>query len=191
MTALEIATAIQDVGFLTYIRESGYTYPMLMSSHLASIALFGGLILATDLRLLGLAFTDIPLADMIRGTRPWKRLGFVLIVIIGLLLGTSEMVKYYNNPYFWFKMTFLWILFPLHAIIFHKVYANPEEIDRSPQIPSIAKAAAIASLIIWIGIPCFGRWIAYYEPQKEGKDRPPVAMISKPGDLVARSNKWR
>ena len=180
MTALDIAEAIQSVGFLTYIRESGYTYPMLMASHLASIALFGGLILVTDLRLLGLAFTDVPVADMVRGTRPWKRLGFVLIVIIGLLLGTSEMVKYYNNPYFWSKMIFLWILFPLHAIIFHKVYAAPEEIDRSPQIPSHAKAAAIASLIIWIGIPCFGRWIAYYEPPKD-KGRP-VAMLTIPGD---------
>jgi hypothetical protein len=184
MSALQIADAIQSIGFLTYIRESGYTYPMIMATHLASIAVFGGLILATDLRLLGLAFTDIPVADIVRGLRPWKRLGFVVIVIMGLLLGLSEADKYYNNPYFWVKMFFLWILFPLHAIVFHKIYAAPEEIDRAKQIPTQAKAAAIASLVIWIVIPSFGRWIAYYEPPKENKNRPPVAAMLTTPTLV-------
>jgi hypothetical protein len=182
MTALQIADSIQSIGFLTYIRESGYTYPMIMATHLASIAVFGGLILATDLRLLGVAFTDIPVADVVRGLRPWKWLGFIVIVTMGLLLGLSEADKYYNNPYFWFKMLFLWILFPLHAIVFHKIYAAPEELDRSPHLPSNAKAAAIASLVIWILLPSFGRWIAYYEPPKEGKSRPPVATLVLPGN---------
>ena len=83
MTAFQIADSIQSIGFLTYIRESGYTYPVIMASHLASIAVFGGLILATDLRLLGVAFTDVPVADVVRGLRPWKWLGFIIIVIMG------------------------------------------------------------------------------------------------------------
>lgn len=189
MTPFQVADAIQSVGWLTYIRESGYTYPMIMATHLSCIAVFGGLILATDLRLMGLAFTDIPVANMIRGTRPWKHFGFLLMIAMGLCLGLSEADKYYNNPYFWFKMFFLWILFPLHAIVFRKVYHEPENIDKQPVLPGIAKAAGIASLVIWIGIPCFGRWIAYYEPPKKGPDRPPVTAMLIPGDLSANQSR--
>ena len=134
------------------------------------IAVFGGLILATDLRLLGLALTDMPIADVVNGLRNWKRLGFVIMVTMGLLLGLSEMDKYYANPYFQIKM-FLIVMVGVHAIIFRpRVYDHPEELDRAPQIPRVAKTAAICSLLIWIAIPCLGRWIAYYEPPKAERD---------------------
>jgi hypothetical protein len=55
MTIAEISHSIQSIGFLTYIRESGYTYPMILSTHLATIAVFGGMILMTDFRILGWA----------------------------------------------------------------------------------------------------------------------------------------
>src|SRR6185312_5984692 len=100
MTIAQISQAIQDIGFLTYIRESGYTYPVIMATHLSSIAVFGGLILMTDLRLLGLALTDLSITDVVKGLRPWKYLGFVIMVTCGLLLGLSESNKYYGNPYF-------------------------------------------------------------------------------------------
>jgi len=166
MSAAEISHAIQSIGFLTDIRESGYVYPIIMATHLTCIAVFGGLILATDLRLLGLALTDIPIADVVNGTRVWKRVGFVIMVVMGLLLGLSEMDKYYGNPYFQLKM-FMILMIAVHAAIFRPaVYSHPEVLDRSPQISQAAKAAAIFSLIIWIAIPCLGRWIAYYEPPR-------------------------
>src|SRR5580700_10736734 len=167
MSAASISNAIQSIGFLTDIRESGYVYPVIMATHLTCIGIFGGLILLTDLRMLGLALTDVPIADVIRGTRIWKRVGFVIMVTAGLLLGTSEMDKYYANPYFLIKMSLLWIAFPLHALLFHKkVYGNPEALDKAPEMPRIAKVAAITSLCIWAGIVCCGRWIAYYEPDQ-------------------------
>ena len=183
MTAFQIADSIQSIGFLTYIRESGYTYPVIMASHLASIAVFGGLILMTDLRLLGLAMTDCSVTDVVKQLRVWKQIGFVIMVTMGLLLGTSEMDKYYNNPYFLFKM-FLLLMVGVHAIAFHKsVYGNTEAIDRMPQIPQVAKTAAVLSLVLWIGIACAGRWIAYYEQPREGQKTVATAVVS-PGDIV-------
>jgi len=166
MSAASISHAIQSIGFLTDFRESGYVYPIAMATHLSCIAVFGGLILMTDLRLLGLALTDVPIADVVRGTRVWKRLGFVIMVTMGLLLATSEMDKYYANPYFQIKM-FMLLMAAVHAWYFRpRVYNNPEPLDRAPRIPQVAKAAAIFSLVIWIAIPCLGRWIAYYEPPR-------------------------
>ena len=166
-----ISHDIQSIGFLTDIRESQDVYPIIMGTHLASIAMFGGMILMTDLRLLGLAMTDVSVTDVVAQLRVWKRIGFVIMVTMGLLLATSEMDKYYGNPYFQLKM-FLLLMVGAHAIVFHRaVYGNTEALDRAPKMPRIAKLAAITSLLLWIGIACAGRWIAYFEPPKGAPDR--------------------
>jgi hypothetical protein len=163
MDFASISQAIQDTGFFTAIRESMLVYPILLSTHLTNIAIFGGLILFTDLRLLGVALKDVPVADVIRGTRPWKRVGFVIQVTIGVLLGSAKLADYYNNPYFLMKMSLL-ALVGVHAWVFHRsVYANPEKLDAMPAMPRVAKIAAVCSLALWIGILSCGRWIAYYE----------------------------
>ena len=173
MSVAEISQAIQDIGFLTYIRESAYTYPIIMATHLTCIGVFGGLILLTDLRLLGLALTDYSITDVVKGLRPWKWLGFCIMVTMGLLLGLSESNKYYGNPYFQLKM-FLLFSVGIHALVFRPgVYNNTEALDRAaPAIPAAAKRAGVLSLIIWTGIACCGRWIAYYEPPKAPNGAP-------------------
>ena len=182
MSIADISHAIQSIGFLTYIRESGYTYPMILATHLATIAVFGGMILMTDLRILGWAMTEVSVTDVTRQLRRWKQLGFVIMVTMGLLLATSEMDKYYNNPYFLMKISLL-LLVGVHAIVFHRsVYGNTEAIDRAPKMPGVAKAAAISSLCLWIGIACCGRWIAYYEPKDNGGI--PVVSLSVPATPI-------
>jgi hypothetical protein len=172
MSVAQISQAIQDIGFLTYIRESAYTYPIIMATHLTCIGVFGGLILMTDLRLLGLALTDYSITDVVNSLRPWKWLGFCIMVTCGLLLGLSESNKYYGNPYFQLKM-FLLFTVAVHALVFRpSVYKNTEALDRAPTIPAAAKRAGVLSLVIWTGIACCGRWIAYYEPQRGPNGQP-------------------
>src|SRR5690242_13943328 len=94
----EIAQAIQDTAFFTALRESALTYPIILSTHLTCIAVFGGLILMSDLRLLGFALTNVPVSEVLLRTRLWKRVGFVIMVTCGLLLGGSKLFNYYDNP---------------------------------------------------------------------------------------------
>jgi len=163
MSAAEISHAIQSIGFLTDFRESSLMYPVIMSTHLACIALFGGMILMTDLRLLGISLTRVPLADVIDGLRIWKRIGLVVMIFCGLMLALSEMDKYYANTYFQIKMVVL-LLAGLQHLAFRKsVYNNAAAIDKMPELPGVAKLCGLTSLIVWIGILCLGRWIAYYE----------------------------
>ena len=83
-------------------------------------------------------------------------------VVSGVLLGGAKLDKYYDNPYFQLKLLFL-LLVGVHALVFHRsVYGNAAELDRAPAIPPIAKTAACLSLVLWISILSFGRWIAYY-----------------------------
>jgi hypothetical protein len=167
MSILSFFHWVQSTGFMSFIRESGLTYPIIMSTHLACIAVFGGMIVITDLRLLGVALQNRPIADVVNGLRWWKRLGFIIMVSMGIMLGGSKAVDYYPNPYFWTKMSLLFLIF-IHAMIFRPmVYNNPEKLDASPIIPTRAKAAAALSLVLWTGVVCAGRLIGYYEPPSQ------------------------
>ena len=164
MSILSFFQWVQSTDFMTYIRESGLTYPVIMSTHLACIAIFGGMIVITDLRLLGVILQDRPISDVINGLRWWKRLGFVIMVTMGIMLAGSKAADYYPNPYFWTKMSFLFLVL-IHALIFRpRVYNHPEELDASPIIPTRAKVAGALSLILWTSVLCAGRLIGYYEP---------------------------
>src|SRR5271165_6667074 len=111
---LSFAHDLQSIGFLTDIRESAIVYPVIMTVHLCTIAAFGGMILMSDLRLLGWAMQSQPVSDVVGGLRHWKWLGFCIMVTAGLLLGTSEAEKYSGNPYFWIKMCLLALIL-IHA----------------------------------------------------------------------------
>jgi len=159
-----IAHSIQSIDFLTAFSESVLAYPIVMSTHLACIALFGGMILMTNLRLLGLTFKSLTITEMVTSLRPWKRGGGIIMIVTGLLLATSEAEKYAPNPFFWTKMIILGLI-GVHALIFRPiVYNQTEELDRSPVIPTKAKVAAILSLVLWTTMFTMGRLIAYWEP---------------------------
>jgi len=178
MSALEIAQAIENTTFFTAMRESMLVYPIVMSTHLTMIAIFGGLILMTDLRLLGVALTGFPASEIVTRTRPWKYVGFVIMITCGILLAGSKLSNYYDNPYFQTKITLL-ALVGVHALVFRRsVYGNPEALDDPQGMPRAAKIAASLSLVLWLAILSNGRWIAYYE---RPEDKPPVkAEISSP-----------
>jgi hypothetical protein len=159
----EIAQSIAGTPFFTALRESGLPYPIVMSMHLSSIAIFGGAILMTDLRILGFAMKSMTISEVYKETRIWKRIGFSIMITMGILLAGAKLDTYYDNPYFQIKMTLMFLV-GLHALFFRpRVYKRAEEIDSAPKVPGVAKAAAWLSIVLWVGILSMGRWIAYYE----------------------------
>jgi hypothetical protein len=156
---------LQSSAFAGSIRESTMLYPILLSAHLTGMGLFGGMIAMTDLRILGLAMTKTPMADVHNQLRPYKHLGLTLVVICGLLLAYSKAGLYWPNPYFKLKLTLL-LLVALHALFFRgSVYKRLSEMDKFGSATSAAKTAAVVSLILWIGLVAAGRWIGYWEPE--------------------------
>jgi len=142
---------------------SAYVYPITLATHLCCIATFGGMILLTNLRLLGWALTDFSISDVVGKFWLWKRVGFVIMISAGLLLAGSEADKYSPNPYFWTKMTLL-VLIGIHGLVFRSsVYNNTAELDRAPVLSARAKLAGALSLILWVGVVCMGRMIGYWE----------------------------
>ena len=161
---LNLALWIQATDFFTYLRGSGYVYPSILALHMVAIAFFGGMILMTDMRLLGLAFRNRPVADLVDQLRVAKRWGFLLAITCGLLMLGCKAEEYYYNAFFRAKVVLL-ILVAVHALAFHRrVYARAVEFDRDGRVPGVAKLSASLSLLLWIGIACMGRGIGYIEP---------------------------
>jgi hypothetical protein len=150
---------IESTDLSTAIREGALLYPIIGGIHLLAIALFGGMLVATDLRLLGWAMQRRTVSDVVEQLRWWKRAGFVLLVASGLLLGWAEPLKLYRSPSFWVKMALL-VLVGVHALAFRRtVYRNPKLLDAG--LTSQAKMAAILSLTLWAGLIVSGRLIAF------------------------------
>jgi hypothetical protein len=159
MSVPAILEWIESTDLSTTIREGALPYPIIGGVHLLAIALFGGMVLATDLRLLGWAMQRRPVSDVVRQFRHWKRLGFLMVTASGLLLAWCEPIKLYRSPSFWVKIA-LFALVGVHALVFrNNVYGHPEMLDKS--ITGEAKLAAALSLFLWAGLIVSGRLIAF------------------------------
>jgi hypothetical protein len=161
---LNFALWIQATDFFTYLRGSGYVYPSILSLHMVALAAFGGMILMTDLRMLGWAMRSRPVADVVDQLRITKRWGLLLMVTCGVLLAGCKAEEYYYNIFFRLKLLLL-ALIVLHAVVFRRiVYRKAAEMDRAGQVPGTAKLAASLSLLLWAGVACMGRGIGYVDP---------------------------
>jgi len=149
---------IESTSLSTAIREGGLPYPIIGGLHLLSIAWFGGMLLATDFRLLGWAMKKRSVSDVIGQLQNWKRFGFVMVVATGLLIAWSEPIKLYRSPSFWAKMV-LFAFVGVHALAFRRVYRDPAKLDAG--ITTQAKVAAALSVLIWAGLVITGRLIAF------------------------------
>src|ERR1700734_1553683 len=161
---LSFAQWIQFTSFFTALRGSANVYPIIMSLHMIGIALFGGMILMTDLRLLGWAMTKRSIADVMEQWRVPKRWGLVLTATCGILMAGSKAEEYYYNAFFRTKLILFALVLVQELVFYRSVYANPAALDRAPSIPASAKLAAALSLLLWTSIACCGRGIGYIEP---------------------------
>ncbi|HUD99232.1 MAG TPA: DUF6644 family protein [Bryobacteraceae bacterium] len=150
---------VEGTDLSTAIREGALPYPILGGVHLLAIALFGGMVLMTDFRLLGWAMRRTAVPDVVRQFQAWKRAGFVVLVASGLLLAWAEPLKLYRSPSFWVKMALL-ALVGVHALVFRlRVYGKSARLDVAETVEG--KLAAAISLVLWGGLIVSGRLIAY------------------------------
>ncbi len=161
---LSFAQWIQATGFFTALRGSAYVYPIVMGLHMVGIAFYGGMVLMTDMRLLGWGMRKRSISDVVDQFRVAKRWGLLLVVTCGILMAGSKAEEYYYNTFFRTKLILLAVVVLFELVFYRSVYANPAALDRTPSTPGTAKMAAALSLLLWISIACCGRGIGYIEP---------------------------
>ncbi len=146
----------------TAIRESDYAFSVIESVHVLAITLLVGTISVLDLRMLGLVLREVPVTRIARSVFPLTWAGFLVMFVSGFLLFWAEAAKNYVNPAFRVKIVLL-LLVGLNPLIFHTfVYRRVTEWELQHRSPWHARAAAVASLVLWSGVIVAGRAIAYF-----------------------------
>lgn len=137
---------IETIGLFSQIRDSTYAYPVLLWLHLVALAVWCGLMLMTDLRLLGVRAAKDGVAEAFGGYRWPKRISFLFAALCGLLLFGTRAGQYAYNPWFWFKMLLLLLLGASYLTFRRGLAANP-----SPGLSGKMKLAGGLSLVLWMG----------------------------------------
>ena len=135
----------------------GGVYAIGQSLHLMSLALLGGTVLVTDLRLLNIMLKDVPSEVVAENAHKWFRVALIIIVSTGIFMAAAVATRMYYNPFYWAKMATL-----LTGIIF--VFAIKRPLLKRPHAsisPVVLKALAVASLTIWFSVAATGRWIGF------------------------------
>jgi hypothetical protein len=89
------------------ILENEVLFPWIESIHVLAIVLVVGTISIIDLRLIGIASLDRAATRLMRDVLPWTWGAFVIAVITGSLLFSSNAPKYAHNFFFQGKMVLL------------------------------------------------------------------------------------
>ena len=152
---------LYDTPMAVAIRESGTLFPWIESTHVLAITLVVGSIAIVDLRLLGVASRGRAISRLSEEILPLTWVMFGIAAITGLLLFSSNAVKYAHNGFFLSKMCLL-VVAGLNMVVFQFITTRGIEAwDESPKAPPAVRLAGAISLGLWIAIIVCGRWIGF------------------------------
>ena len=159
MSILELCQWISNTQVGTFIRESTWSFPIILGLHSLGLSLSVGTLFWFDLRLLGLIMRRQRVSEVYRQLMPWMLSGFVLMFITGGLLFWSQAEYVYEDVYFRIKM----LLLPLaaaNAFVYHRLTERTRAAwDDSPLPPRPARIAGAVSIVLWTTIIVMGRRI--------------------------------
>lgn len=152
---------LHDTGLAETVRANPLMFPWVESVHVLAITLVVGSIAAVDLRLLGVASRSQPVTRVIHDILPLTWISFTVAVLTGMTLFTSSAVDYAHNGPMQMKMLLL-VIAGINMLVFHLVtYRSVGAWDDAPRAPLPVRVAGATSLLLWIGVVVFGRWIGF------------------------------
>ncbi|HZA66886.1 MAG TPA: hypothetical protein VE592_08040 [Geminicoccaceae bacterium] len=146
----EALAALSGSALARAMRGSLWLYPAVNAAHVLAAATVFGMILATDLRALGLG-RALPADALLRFTLPWVWGAFALAVPTGIMLFAADPLVIAANPFFLVKLGLL-LLAGANAFAFHLARR------RGARVGPIAAF----SIAIWLAVVICGRAIAYW-----------------------------
>jgi hypothetical protein len=151
---------LERSGFAQAMREWLWLYPAVEIAHITGIVLLVGAVAMFDLRLLGVS-RALPVNQLARHLLPWSVGGLALVVTTGLMMFSAHATEFWINPAFLVKMTLV-VLAGVNALAFHVgVYRTVSRWNTGATAPAAARVAAVASLLLWVGVIACGRLLAY------------------------------
>ena len=139
-----------------FMVESTWAWPAAETVHFLGFSLTFGVLLAINLRILGL-MRQVSFADVHR-LLPWGMLGFGINLITGMLFFIGQPKQYTESAPFYWKVVFLLVAGAnfLYLTVFQKAWIG-EGMD-----PRLAdRAMAISSLVVWLAVMYAGRMLPF------------------------------
>jgi hypothetical protein len=151
---------LESSEFAAAMRQWLWLYPIVEIVHITGIALLVGSIAMFDLRVLGIS-RSLPLDGLARHLLPWSVAGFGVIVLSGLMMFSAHATEFWSNPAFAVKMALIAVA-GLNVLWFHfGALRNVTRNNITGPAPAAARFAAGLSMLVWIGVICCGRLLAY------------------------------
>lgn len=161
MSPASLAMWIENTAVSRAVAESGWLFPALESLHVIALTLVVGSISIVDLRLLGLSSRHRPALEIAAAVLPLTWAGFGVAVVTGTLMFTAQPTHYLANPYFLGKFVLLGVA-GVNMAAFQLLLAPRLGVAGGLGPPSIpVRLSAGLSLVIWISVVAFGRWIGF------------------------------
>lgn len=152
---------LQTTTLAKAIGENEVLFPWIEAIHVLAIVLVVGTISIVDLRLLGIASLDRALDRLMRDVLPYTWSAFAVAVVTGGLLFSSNAVIYAHNFFFQGKLILL-ALAGLNMAVFHLLgIGDIKRWGATRHTPLAAKTAGAVSLVVWVSVVTFGRWIGF------------------------------
>ena len=158
---LRLARLIVTHAWSTDIHESYYLYSWIETTHVLTLMVFLGMLFFIDLRMLGVAFTNVRASTIAEKLDRPMIIGFIVMVITGFLLFYAIPVRTTQSLWFRIKVVLL-IAAGINAFLFRaRMQASVGSWDLDPRPPDHVRRGAALSLIFWAGVVFTGRAIAY------------------------------
>ncbi len=143
------------------IHESFYLYNWIETTHVLTLMICLGMLFFIDMRMLGLAMTNVPASQIAARLNIPMMIGFVIMFITGILLWYAVPVRTTQSLWFRIKMLLL-VAAAINAYLFHRqMKASVSSWDTDRRAPKRLRISAALSLAFWAGVITTGRLIAY------------------------------
>jgi hypothetical protein len=139
--------------------NSPWAWPASETVHFLGLSLSFGVLLAVNLRILGL-MKRVPFADVHR-LLPWGMLGFGANLITGMLFFVGQPKQYLDSAPFYWKIVFLMIAGAnfLYLTVFRKAWTEHPESRWDATLAD--KAMAFLSMFAWLAALYCGRMLPF------------------------------
>jgi hypothetical protein len=152
---------LYDTPLAALIRSNELAFPWLESVHVLAITLVLGSIAVADLRLLGIASVRRPVTQVLDEVLPITWVAFGVAAITGIAMFASNAVEYSHNRAFQLKMAMM-VLAGLNMLAFQLVtFRGVGQWNDAVKTPRGARFAGGFSILAWLSIVAFGRWIGF------------------------------
>ena len=144
-----------------WMRQTLRAMPIMEAVHIVASCATFGTVLFVDLRLLGLPDTRTPVRAVLRDVLRWTWIAFAIAALTGTCMFIANATTYVGNTTFLLKMSAL-ALAGLNMAVFELVtMRSVADWNQDAPTPSIARASAIASILLWAAIIVLGRWTGF------------------------------